>query len=74
MRIRKNIQRRSRILTHLLLNYLYWLLLKNINTLETLSGTPIYSALALDNVHFEYYLVGGLTLGYLMSFGVFRKT
>ena len=41
---------------------------KGLTNLKTQTGETIYNSIAIENLHFEYYLLGGLILGCIVSF------
>lgn len=45
---------------------------KKLTNLKTQTGETIYNSFAIENLHFEYYLLGGLILGCIVSFFTLR--
>jgi len=41
---------------------------KSLTNLKTQTGETIYNSFAIENLHFEFYLFGGLILGCIVSF------
>lgn len=46
---------------------------KSLTNLKTQTGETIYNSIAIENLHFEYYLLGGLILGCMVSFFVLKN-
>jgi len=45
---------------------------KGLTNLKTQTGETIYNSFAIENLHFEYYLLGGLIFGCIVSFFTLR--